>query len=144
MWYDVSVACFPETSLVLWQLYFIENETSKALSVLHDVNCCKIWNMYRFFHFSCSPCSPRQAEDGGSVQHGSSCVNRSIWDQDVKFHCIVSNVGTWCFKGWDLVLNLELLLSPRSLSVSSFCFVFLIDNNRNKMVTFTWETVVSQ
>ena len=42
---------FSGTWLSLYQLYFSEKETSKALSVLHDVNCCKIWNMYRFFHF---------------------------------------------------------------------------------------------
>lgn len=28
-----------------------QDETTKVLSILRDVNSCKIWNMYRFFPF---------------------------------------------------------------------------------------------
>lgn len=97
--YILCLWCFPETLPILYQLYFIENKTSKALSVLHDVNCRKIWNMYCFFHFPLwSLLTEVSRRCDFSVQRGSSCVNRSLWDQDVKFHCIFSNLGTWCLR----------------------------------------------
>jgi hypothetical protein len=74
-----------------YQLNFIAKETSKALSVLHDVNCSKI-NHVLFFHFPLKPLLTALST-GPDFQYSSSCLNKNLWAGDtVSFYFFLTGV----------------------------------------------------